>query len=135
MCYRGFAVDVEKLKRLKVNIEAELKEKTEQFIVSLDSRLPEGMKLPRNADGTIAVGKRPKKDFNPGSTTQIVNAFGACDIELPRDPKTEKTTLNQIALSEFDSDDPTLRLYRTRAKIETKLEHISKLIDNINPVT
>jgi DNA polymerase I len=135
MCYRGFAVNVEKLKTLKMNIEAELTEKTEQFITSLDSRLPEGMKLPRDADGTIAVGKRPKKDFNPGSTTQVVNAFSACNIELPRDAKTEKITLNQIALSEFDSDDPTLRLYRTRAKVETKLEHVNKLIENINPVT
>ena len=135
MCYRGFAVNVEKLKTLKMNIEAELTEKTEQFITSLDSRLPEGVKLPRNADGTIAVGKRPKKDFNPGSTTQVVNAFSACNIELPRDAKTEKITLNQIALSEFDSDDPTLRLYRTRAKVETKLEHVNKLIENINPVT
>lgn len=135
MCYKGFCVNLEKLNKLKVDIQEELEQKTEQFVTSLDDRLPEDMKLPRGIDGKISVGKRPKKDFNPGSTTQVINAFSACDIELPRDAKTEKKTLNQIALAEFDSDDPTLRLYRQRAKVETKLEHVNKLLENVNPVT
>jgi DNA polymerase I-like protein with 3'-5' exonuclease and polymerase domains len=135
MCFRGFCVDLEKLHKLKASIEEELEKETEQFVTELDDRLPADMKLPRGIDGKISVGKRPKKDFNPGSTTQVINAFTACDIELPRDAKTEKKTLNQIALSEFDSDDTTLNLYRHRAKIETKLEHVNKLLENVNPVT
>ena len=135
MSYRGFCVDLEKLNKLKTSIEEELEQKTEQFVKSLDDRLPADIKLPRGIDGKVAVGKRPKKDFNPGSTTQVISAFTACSIELPRDAKTEKKTLNQIALAEFDSDDPTLNLYRQRAKVETKLEHITKLLENVNPVT
>ena len=135
MCYTGFGVDVTKLMVLRKRIEDELVAKTEQFINELDSRLPEDCKLPRSSDGSIAVGKKPKKEFNPGSTTQIVNVFSSCNIELPKDAATGKTTLNQIALSEFDSEDSTLILYRERTKIETRLEHVNKLISNINPVT
>ena len=135
MCYTGFGVDVTKLMVLRKRIEDELVAKTEQFISELDSRLPEDCKLPRSSEGSIAVGKKPKKEFNPGSTAQIVNVFSSCNIELPKDATTGKTTLNQIALSEFDSEDSTLILYRERTKIETRLEHVNKLISNINPVT
>ena len=135
MCYTGFGVDVTKLMVLRKRIEDELVAKTEQFISELDSRLPEDCKLPRSSEGSIAVGKKPKKEFNPGSTAQIINVFSSCNIELPKDATTGKTTLNQIALSEFDSEDSTLILYRERTKIETRLEHVNKLISNINPVT
>ena len=135
MCYRGFGADIEKLKALKQRIENELNIKTHAFVSELDSRLPDDQKLPKDADGQICVGKKPKKDFNPGSPTQVVAAFTAIGVALPEDGVTGKPTLNQIALSEFDSDDPTLRLYRERAKTETRLEHVTKLIDNINPVT
>lgn len=135
MCYNGFGVDVTKLKELRVNLEQDLKDKTEQFISGLDAQLPEDQKLPRDAEGLIAIGKKPKKEFNPGSPVQVIAAFTACGIEVPKDTITGKPTLNQIALSEFDSEDPTMALYRERAKIETRLEHISKLINNVNPVT
>ena len=135
MCYEGFAVDVEKLKKLELAIHAELEEVTKTFVENLDARLPEELKLPRCVDGSLAIGKKPKKEFNPSSTAQVCTAFTACGIELPEDDKTKKKTLSQIALSEFNSDDPTLALYRQRVKIETKLEHITKLLANINPVT
>ena len=135
MCYRGFAVDIDRLKNLEVTIRAELAEATRAFITQLDARLPEDQKLPRTADGAIAIGKKPGKEFNPGSTTQICKSFNACGIELPVDSATGKQTLSQIALSEFNNPDETLGLYRLRVKTETKLEHITKLLDNINPVT
>jgi len=112
-----------------------LEEVTKTFVENLDARLPEELKLPRCVDGSLAIGKKPKKEFNPSSTAQVCTAFTACGIELPEDDKTKKKTLSQIALSEFNSDDPTLALYRQRVKIETKLEHITKLLANINPVT
>jgi DNA polymerase I-like protein with 3'-5' exonuclease and polymerase domains len=135
MCRRGFQVDIAKLKALKNSIESELDNKTKQFVTSLDSRLPDDSKLPRTTTGEIAVGKNARKEFNPGSTKQVVEAFKKCGIELPLDKDTEKPTLNQVALAEFDSDDPTLNYYRARAKVETQLEHAIKLLDNINPVS
>lgn len=135
MCYRGFAVDIAKLKNLQSEIKQELEDKTKEFVEQLDARLPEEAKLPRGAEGAIAVGKKAKKEFNPSSCAQVCKAFNACGIELPFDAETKKQTLSQISLSEFNSDDPTLALFRQRVKIETKLEHITKLIDNINPVT
>lgn len=135
MCHRGFATDVGKLTQLKTSVEQELAAKTLEFVTELDRRLPEDSKLPRGADGSIAVGKNAKKEFNPGSTTQVIKAFTLCGIEVPKDSVTNKLTLNQIALSEFDSSDPTLNLYRERVKIETKLEHCEKLLTNVNPVT
>lgn len=135
MCSRGFGVDIEKLKNLKLCIQNELSSKTIDFVQELDSRLPETDKLPQRIDGSIALGKNIKKEFNPGSPTQVVSAFSACGISLPEDQISGKPTLNQIALSEFDNNDSTLRLYRDRAKIETRLEHVTKLIDNINPIT
>lgn len=135
MSYNGFAVDIEKLQTLKANIKQELENKTREFVNELDSRLPAEQRLPRGADGEVLVGKKPEKEFNPGSTAQVAAAFEKCDVALPINQETKKVTLNQIALAEFDSKDPTLRLYRERVKLETSLEHADKLISNINPMT
>ena len=135
MCYRGFNVDVARLKALKAKITEDLNLINTQFVESLDNRLPADKKLPRGADGLVVIGKKAGKEFNPGSTAQVISAFTEAGIELPVNSDTGKFTLNQIALSEFDSQDPTLNLYRERAKIETRLEHVDKLIDNVNPVT
>lgn len=135
MCRRGFNIDIAKLKQLAVKIEKELEEKTREFVIQLDERLPDDRKLPRTEDGKLAIGKKRIKEFNPSSPAQLIAAFESCGIALPIDQKTEKTTLNQVALAEFDSDDPTLWVYRERAKIETRLEHVHKLLDNINPIS
>lgn len=135
MCHRGFGVDIAKLKELKQTIETELDTATKVFCDALDSQLPDDLKLPRTADGQIAVGKKPKKEFNPGSNTQCLKYFSVLGVDVPVDAGTGKPTLNQVALAEFDSDDPLLNLYRKRVKTETRLEHINKLIDNINPVS
>jgi len=135
MAFTGMKVDLKKLQELKVDIQSRLEQQTNNFIQSLDSRLPEGSKLPRREDGQIAVGKNPKKEFNPGSNKQLIEAFTLCEIEVPKNQQTDKPTLNQIALAEFDSEDETLRLFRERTKTETELEHVEKLILNVNPVT
>lgn len=135
MCYRGFGADITKLKNLRIKIEKDLEAKTNEFIESLDEALPEENKLPKGVDGRPLIGKNARKEFNPGSTAQVVKAFQTAGIALPIDATTEKPTLNQIALAEFDSDNPTVILYRERAKIETRLEHVNKLIDNLNPIT
>ena len=135
MCHRGFNVDITKLLELKSNINKELDDKTLEFCQKLDDALPLELKLPRNIDGTLAIGKKQRKEFNPGSGVQCIRLFQALGIELPVDGTTGKPTLSQVALSEFDSEDPILNLYRKRVKIETKLEHAEKLISNINPVS
>lgn len=135
MSYTGFNVNIEQLQKLKLDIETQLNAKTNEFVQALDDRLPLENKLPRNIDGSIAVGKKANKEFNPGSTAQVAAAFDLCGIALPQNEETGKSTLNQISLAEFDSKDPILQLYRERVKIETSLEHAEKLIQNINPVT
>lgn len=135
MCHRGFNVDVGKLMELRNKINQELEEKTLEFCRMLDEALPPELKLPRNIDGSIAIGKKQRKEFNPGSGVQCIRLFQALGIELPVDGTSGKPTLSQVALSEFDSEDPILNLYRRRVKIETKLEHVEKLISNINPMS
>lgn len=135
MSYTGFNVDIERLQKLKLDIETQLNQKTTEFIEALDARLPAESKLPRGLDGLVLVGKKANKEFNPGSTAQVASAFELCGIELPKNDDTGKSTLNQISLAEFDSKDPVLQMYRERVKIETSLEHVEKLIQNINPMT
>jgi len=135
MCHRGFNVDVSKLVALKESISEELQKKTIEFCTELDEALPLELKLPRNPDGQLAIGKKQRKEFNPGSGVQCVKLFQALHIDLPLDGRTGKPTLNQVALSEFDSNDRILNLYRQRVKIETRLEHAEKLLANINPVS
>jgi DNA polymerase I-like protein with 3'-5' exonuclease and polymerase domains len=135
MCHRGFNVDVNKLIALKSSIEQKLEEVTLEFCTKLDAALPADLKLPRNVDGSLAIGKNLRKEFNPGSGTQCKKLFDALGVALPTNPSTGKSTLNQIQLAEFDSDDPLLTLYRKRTKIETQLEHAEKLIANVNPIT
>lgn len=135
MCHRGFNVDVARLTALKQTIQQKLDEVTLEFCTKLDEALPQDLKLPRRIDGTLAIGKNLRKEFNPGSGVQCTKCFEALGIALPTNPGTGKSTLNQIQLAEFDSDDPLLNLYRKRTKIETQLEHAEKLIGNVNPIT
>ena len=135
MCHYGFNVDVSKVKLLQAQKKKELDVATRVFCESLDSRLPDDQKLPKLPDGSIAIGKNPKKEFNPGSNQQCIKCFNAIGTDLPLDARTGKQTLSQVALSEFDSDDPTLNLLRKRTKLETALAHVEKIIDNINPVS
>lgn len=135
MCRRGFYVDREGLLKLESTLQEEFDYMTRWFVNAIDKRLPEDDKLRRNLDGEIAVGKKIGKEFNASSTKQIVERFLACKVALPIDDTTKKPTLNQIALSEFDSDDELLNHYRKRAKVETKLEHVNKMLTNINPIT
>jgi len=135
MCHKGFNVDITKLMALKHSIQERLDEITLEFCTKLDDALPTELKLPRKVDGSLAIGKNLRKEFNPGSGVQCTKCFEALGIELPVNPGTGKSTLNQIQLAEFDSDDPLLNLYRKRTKIETQLEHAEKLIANVNPIT
>lgn len=135
MCHYGFNVDVNKVKALKFRKQQELDTATRLFCEDLDRRLPDEKKLPKLADGTIAIGKNAKKEFNPGSNAQCIRCFNEVNTDLPVDPRTGKQTLSQVALSEFDSDDHTLNLLRKRTKLETALAHTQKIIDNINPVS
>ena len=135
MCHKGFNVDVSKLVALRSAIQTKLDEITLEFCTKLDSALPPELKFPRKVDGTLAIGKNLRKEFNPGSGVQCTKCFEALGIALPVNPGTGKSTLNQIQLAEFDSDDPLLNLYRKRTKVETQLEHAEKLIANVNPIT
>jgi len=135
MCHYGFNVDTKKLKQLKAKKQQELSEATNLFCESLDNRLPDGFKLPRHEDGTLAVGKNAKKEFNPGSNIQCIKHFNQIGTDLPVDDRTGKQTLSQVALSEFDSDDITLNLLRKRTKIETALAYVEKILENINPIS
>jgi DNA polymerase I len=135
MSHRGFNVNVTKLIELRESILKRLEEATVEFCTQLDEALPQELKLPRQADGALAIGKNQRKEFNPGSGVQCIRLFEALNVELPVNGATGKPTLNQVALSEFDSSDLLLNLYRKRVKIETELEHAEKLIANINPVS
>ena len=135
MCHHGFNVDITKVKQLKAKKQQELNEATNLFCESLDARLPDGFRLPRHEDGTIAVGKNAKKEFNPGSNIQCIKHFNQIGTDLPVDDRTGKQTLSQVALSEFDSNDFTLNLLRKRTKIETALAHVEKILENINPIS
>lgn len=135
MCHRGFNVDVSRLAALRNTIGNRLDEVTLEFCTKLDEALPPDLKLPRGVDGSLAIGKNLRREFNPGSGAQCKKYFDALGVALPTNPSTGKSTLNQIQLAEFDSDDPLLNLYRKRTKIETQLEHAEKLIANINPIT
>jgi len=91
MCYRGFGVDLTKLTSLKCHINKELDKATKVFCESLDSRLPDGSKLPREIDGTLAIGKNAKKQFNPGSGGQVRKHFQENRNCYSNGPKNRKT--------------------------------------------
>tara|TARA_R100000988_G_scaffold623_1_gene381 strand:- start:26047 stop:27957 length:1911 start_codon:yes stop_codon:yes gene_type:complete len=135
MSYTGFNVDVTKLKALEARIKQELDELTTLFCEDLDRRLPDESKLSRDISGAISVSKNARKGFNPGSGAQVLKCFDAIGIETPRSITSGKPTLSQVELAEFNSQDETLLLYRKRTKVETKLGHVQKLLDNIHPLS
>ena len=135
MCHNGFNVDVSKLKKQKVAIQQKLDDLTKVFCESLDSRLPDEHKLPRRDDGSIAIGKKATKEFNPGSGVQCIKYFQILGTALPVNEESGKPTLSKVALGEFNSDDETLNLLRQRTVFKTHVQHIEKVLDNVNPVT
>ena len=134
MSFTGFNVDISKLKALEAELVKEVDRLTTIFCESLDERLPDGQKLPRRLDGSISTGKK-KTEFNPGSNAQVIKQFDIVGIEVPRSFITGKKTLSQIDLAEFASDDPTLNALRARTKMETRLGHIRRILDNVHPLT
>ena len=131
MCHYGFGVDISKVKALQHLKQQELDTATRLFCESLDNRLEDDFKLPRRSDGSIAIGKNAKKEFNPGSNAQCVRCFNQIGTPLPVDARTGKQTLSQVALSEFDSDDETLNLLRKRTKLETALRMSKKSLSTL----
>ena len=61
MCHYGFGVDVSKVRALQHLKQQELDTATRLFCESLDNRLQDEFKLPRRADGLIAIGKNAKR--------------------------------------------------------------------------
>ena len=88
MCHYGFNVDVSKVKLLQAQKKKELDVATRVFCESLDSRLSDDKKLPKLPDGSIAIGKNPKKEFNPGSNQQCIKCL-MIGTDLPIDTEQE----------------------------------------------
>jgi hypothetical protein len=74
MCHKGFNVDVSKLVALRSAIQTKLDQITLEFCTKLDSALPPELKLPRKVDGSLAIGKNLRKEFNPGSGSSALSA-------------------------------------------------------------
>jgi hypothetical protein len=134
MCHKGFNVDVTKLMELKLSISKELTDKTLEFCTALDSALPEELKLPKNLDGTLAIGKKPKKEFNPGSGVQCIRLFQELGINLPVDGTTGKplrpqAQKNKQLLRRKQSLQLTLNKYQGATNLEVVSRH--KLVTNL----
>jgi DNA polymerase I-like protein with 3'-5' exonuclease and polymerase domains len=148
MQFYGFGFDKEAAVALKERLEEEAHALLTLFLETLDRELiqrnpnnnqrwlprdPDGSVNTREKDtGSIRLGTKLLKGFNPRSTQQMADRFQHAGILLPVDEK-GKPSLDQNLLSFLRNDYALIDQYMTWKTAVTKVSDITKLLESIGP--
>ena len=148
MQWHGFGFDVEAAEQLKVQLTAEADVLLLKFLTELDGdirrRHPENeaLWLPRDPDGSfntrekdsgsVRLGTKKLKGFNPRSPKQMAERFEQAGILLPPDSK-GVPSLDQNLLAFLRKDYPLVDEYLTWKHAITRVSHVEKLLESVEP--
>lgn len=148
MQWYGFGFDKEGAEALKVQLVAEAEALKTLFLEHLDKEIRERKPddphswLPRDPDGSIntrekdsgsiRLGTKLYKGFNPRSAQQMAERFEQAGIILPPDEK-GKPSLDQNLLAFLRSDYELIDQYMTWKTAVTKVSNIEKLLESVGP--
>jgi len=148
MCFNGFHVNRKKALELQAELTAAAATAQKGFLLVLDAAIerrnpddPE-KRIPRNPDGTfntrakdsgsIRLGTKKLKGFNPSSVQQMLKALMDAGIHPPFSPKTGKPVLDQKLLKfmqlEAPDEFPLVEHYLEMKKAETDRKHIETIV-------
>ena len=148
MQWNGFGFDQRAALELRETLNREAEDLKLVFLEQLDqeirARHPEdkGVWLPRDEDGSvntrekdtgsIRLGTKRYKGFNPRSAQQMAQRFEQAGILLPPDEK-GTPSLDQNLLAFVRKDYELVDRYMTWKTAVTKVSNIEKLLDSIGP--
>lgn len=148
MQWNGFGFDQRAALELRETLNQEAEDLKLVFLEQLDqeirARYPEdeGIWLPRNEDGSvntrekdtgsIRLGTKLYKGFNPRSAQQMAQRFQQAGILLPPDEK-GTPSLDQNLLAFVRKEHELVDRYMTWKTAVTKVSNIEKLLESIGP--
>lgn len=148
MQWNGFGFDEESAKALEEQLTVEAESLKTAFLEELDAQIqrmnpddPNGW-LPRNKDGSvntrekdsgsIRLGTKQLKGFNPRAPKQMAERFEQAGILLPPDEK-GAPSLDQNLLAFLRKDYSLIAQYMEWKSSVTKVSNIQKLLESIGP--
>jgi len=148
MQWHGFGFDSEGAQELRVTLTTEAEALKTLFLERLDQAIRANLPddplswLPRDPDGAIntrekdsgsvRLGTKLKKGFNPRSPKQMAERFEQAGIMLPVDEK-GGPCLDQNLLAFLRNDYELIDQYLTWKTAVTKVSNIEKLLDSVGP--
>jgi DNA polymerase-1 len=148
MQWHGFGFDREGAEALRVQLTEESEALKTLFLETLDQEIRKEnvnnphVWLPREEDGSIntrekdsgsiRLGTKKLKGFNPRSPKQMAERFEQAGIMLPPDEK-GAPSLDQNLLAFLRSDYELIDKYMTWKTSVTKVSNIEKLLESIGP--
>lgn len=112
-----------------------------EFLLALDEALPEGSKLPRDADGsintrakaigTIRGGDKQEAGFNLNSPRQLLSVFTTLLGEQPVDAN-GKPSASRQALREYIGDHQVVAGYLAWKRVEKRRQMVEALIKHMH---
>jgi DNA polymerase I len=138
----GLPFKRESLLALQENLESDHKTLGAEFLAALDEALPEGKKLPRDADGSIntrakdegsvRAGTKKLAGFNLNSPKQLLDVFTTLLGEKPVD-NNGKPSASRQALKEYVGDHPVVAKYLEWKRVEKRRQMVEALIKHQSP--
>lgn len=148
MQWNGFGFDAAAAARLQVKLHQHAEELKLRFLEKLDACIKQenpdehGVWLPREDDGSfntrekdtgsIRLGTKKLKGFNPRSTQQMAERFEQAGIFLPPNEK-GLPSLDQNLLAFLRKEYELIDQYLEWKNAVTRVSHIEKLLESIGP--
>lgn len=148
MQWHGFGFDAEAGRALEAQLIAESEAMKVAFLEALDAQIkalhPDAphLWLPRDADGSfntrekdsgsVRLGTKLHKGFNPRAPKQMAERFEQAGILLPPDEK-GVPSLDQNLLAFLRKDYPLIDQYMEWKTSVTKVSNIQKLLESVGP--
>jgi DNA polymerase I-like protein with 3'-5' exonuclease and polymerase domains len=128
-----------KLEELKGDLEEQIGELGEKFVVQLDRALPEEHKIPRDADGTfnlrakdagsVRLGTKVYAGFNMNSPKQLVEKFAAVLGTVPVDSD-NKPSASRKALRTYAADHEVVQVYLEWKRAEKRRQMVVSMLEH-----
>lgn len=135
----GIPFNRTKLEQLRDDLQTQITDLGERFVVQLDAALPETHKIPRDADGTfnlrakesgsIRLGTKAYAGFNMNSPKQLVEKFAVVLGNVPVDAD-GKPSASRKALRAYAADHEVVQVYLEWKRAEKRRQMVVAMLEH-----
>jgi len=138
----GIPFSKAKLEALKLELETQITDLGDKFLIRLDAALPHEHKLPRDPDGTfnlrvkesgsIRLGTKQYAGFNINSPKQLVEKLAVVLGAVPVDAN-NKPSASRKALRAYAADHAVVQTYLEWKRAEKRRQMVAAMLDHQDP--